>query len=357
MSDTIEFMSMSRRSEAIVRVFVPTYRRHALLKRALDSLIAQTFSDWKCEVHNDDPNDSFPGQLVQQLGDARVELHQHKQNLGPVATFNLFYRPTPEPFYSLLEDDNWWEPEFLDTMIREMQSNPDVTMAWCNQRIWEELPDGTWRDTRQCVNSLDSMAARLVDFGGARDIVGPQHANGAMLLRSRYNETYQTPEDWPFFGIEAFRERMIPRPLLYVPQPLAVYAVTLQTARSKRRAEWETVQTILAATFVKHAGDHLSSANLLSDFRARRPPGTNTLLLAAIVEPRCRNLLRHSTLGDWLLLLRGLVRRPNVLWQVVRSRWRHGDWWHLIDRHTSMRFEESKRRRISQLRTEVVHGR
>jgi glycosyltransferase involved in cell wall biosynthesis len=48
-----------------VREFVPTYRRYALLQRAIESLLAQTFSDWKCEIHNDDLNDTFPGQRVQ----------------------------------------------------------------------------------------------------------------------------------------------------------------------------------------------------------------------------------------------------------------------------------------------------
>jgi hypothetical protein len=334
----------------MVRVFVPTYRRHTLLPRALESLRAQTFTNWTCEVHNDDPGDSFPGHLVQQLGDARIELHQHSYTLGPVATFNLFYRPTQEPFYSLLEDDNWWEPEFLNIMIREMQSNPDVTMAWCNQRIWEQLPDGSWRDTGQyntlgIINSPAQTEAHLVDFGSARNIIGPTHANGAMLLRSRSNETYPTPEDWPFFAVDAFRERMIPHPLLYVPQPLAVWAATLQTARSETRADVEIVQTILAATLIKHADDHLSPAKLFSELRARRPSCTNSLLFAAIVEPRCRNLLRHSTIGDWLLLLRCIVRRPNVLWQVVRSRWRHVDWWQVIDQNTFMRFKELKSRR------------
>jgi hypothetical protein len=328
----------------MVRVFVPTYRRRALLPRALESLRAQTFTNWKCEVHNDDPKDRFPGQLVQKFADARIELRQHVHNLGPVATFNLFYRSTREPFYSLLEDDNWWEPEFLSTMIREMQSNPNVTMAWCNQRIWEELPDGSWRDTGNCVNPLEKTEARLVDFGDARHIFGPLHANGAMLLRSRSNETFPTPEDWPFFGIEAFRERMIPHPLLYVPRPLAIYAETIQTSRSKSRAEWETIQTILAATFIKHVDDRLSCAELFSNLRARRPPSTNPLLLAAIVEPRCRHLLRHSTIDDWLVLLRCLLRRPSVLWHVVRSRWYHVDWWELIDRNTLIRFEELRSR-------------
>lgn len=45
---------------AICRVYLCTYRRNNLLSRALNSLLAQTFKDWVCELHNDDPEDSFP---------------------------------------------------------------------------------------------------------------------------------------------------------------------------------------------------------------------------------------------------------------------------------------------------------
>lgn len=325
----------------IIRVFVPTYRRHALLPRALKSLLTQTFTQWVCEVHNDDPADAFPKELLSELKDPRIELHTHERNLGAVATFNLFYHPLREPFYSLLEDDNWWQPRFLETMIRAMQAHPKVVMAWCNQQVYEERPDGSWRDTGQFANPPEQSGARLVEFGDATQMMGALHANGAMIMRSRDNKTYLTPPNIPFVVIEAFRERMIPHPLLYVPQPLAIFSRTLQTSRSESRAEWAVVQMILAATFIKHSQySDARLAKLFADARAKQPPATNSLLWAALMESACRSLLRHSKIGDWLLLLRGLIRRPNVLWRVICSRRRHEDWWRFLDHYTAARFKD-----------------
>src|SRR5437868_5156255 len=121
MSATIAFLSVLPDQNSLVRVFVPTYRRHRLLERALASLRAQTFAGWVCEVHNDDPTDQFPAELVKKIADPRIQIVVHERNLGAAGTFNLFYRGTQEPFYSLLEDDNWWECEFLENMIRELQ--------------------------------------------------------------------------------------------------------------------------------------------------------------------------------------------------------------------------------------------
>ncbi len=330
--------------QAQVKVFLPTYRRPALLPRALKSLLAQTFVAWKCEVHNDDPSDPFPAELIKTLGDLRITLHDHERNIGASATFNLFYRPTAEAFYCLLEDDNWWEPEFLETMVTELRSRPHVTMAWCNQKIWEELPDHSWRDTDLLVNAAEEPSRpRLVEFGAFRQMVGALHANGAMLMRSLPHGSYEVPVDWPFALVESIRERMLQHPLLYVPKPLAVFCRTQQTARAESRSEWVVAQTMLAATFLKHC--HYPDAQLSEWFaqaRRRRPPLTTTMLLAALIEPQCRPLLRHSRPSDWLLLCRGQIRRPDVLWQVMQSRRRHPDWWSLLDRHSAARFEEQR---------------
>jgi hypothetical protein len=164
-----------------------------------------------------------------------------------------------------------------------------------------------------------------------------------MIMRSRPGENYEVPADWPLVAIEPLRERMMQHPLLFVPKPLAVFCRTQQTARTESRAEWAVAQTILAATFLKHC--HYPDAHISDCFaqaRRMRPPLTTTMILAALSEPLCRPLLRHSRLSDWLLLLRGLVRRPSVFWQVMQSRRRHPDWWSLLDRCCAARFEEHR---------------
>lgn len=80
-----------------VRVFLFTYQRAHLLPRALESLLAQTFTDWVCEVHNDDPNDDEPRRIVSSINDNRITIVQHEKNLGGLASYNLMFRPMEEP--------------------------------------------------------------------------------------------------------------------------------------------------------------------------------------------------------------------------------------------------------------------
>jgi len=76
---------------ATVKVFIPTYRRNNTLVRSIDSLLKQTFANWICEVHNDDPADEYPESYVAGLNDTRFSIINYPVNLGAVKTFNLSF--------------------------------------------------------------------------------------------------------------------------------------------------------------------------------------------------------------------------------------------------------------------------
>jgi len=324
-----------------VRVFLPTYRRATLLPRALASLRAQTMTDWVCELHNDDPTDLLPSHLVRQLDDARIKLVTHERNLGPITTFNLFYQPTTEPFFALLEDDNSWEPTFLERMLAALLTYPDATLAWCNQRRAREDHTGDILLTSDTVNPPSNEPAQLIKWGDFRQVMGARHANGAMLLRSRAGQSFLTPVI-PFGCVEAFRERMLPHPLVYVPEILATFTITQATARRDDHGTWGAALVLLAASYLKHAAlDDARLIQLCEHFRRQSPPMTNELLAASFVCVECRPLRRHMTARDWTRFLLQLVRHPFIWRRTLRARTLHPDWWSLLDLHTAARFERA----------------
>jgi len=202
------------------------------------------------------------------------------------------------------------------------------------------MRDGSWRSTGRTVNATErGTECRLVEFGGNQQAMGAFHSHGAMLMRSIAGQIFETPSDWPLAAIEVFRERMMQHPLLYIPEPLAAFAVTARTARNEGRREWAVAQSFSAATFIKHLDPKgVAIKDLVSYCRASDPPTTNTLIFSAIIERSCRFLLRHLKTSDWLLFMRGVIRRPQVFWCVLFSRRRHRRWWQLLDHHTAQRF-------------------
>lgn len=302
---------------AICRVYIPTFRRPQLLSRAVDSLLRQTFQDWLCELHNDDPRDPAPEELIARIGDPRITVINHKENLGATRTFNLFFKSVPEPFFSLLEDDNWWEPQFLEKMIHAMSANPQVQIAWANMRIWEEQPDQSWRDTGRNVWPPDRSEPRPMHWPHPRHMNGALHSNGAMLARSNFSY-FPVPESINFAAIEPFRERTFTHPLLFVPQPLANFAVTRATARPSDASSWMHALAVLTGTYISEIKQSPEQLRSLWANARKGSRSTHVLFACAAHFPDCREMLRYASLNDWLWTCAYTFRHPLRMYGVRR---------------------------------------
>jgi hypothetical protein len=162
-----------------------------------------------------------------------------------------------------------------------------------------------------------------------------------MLMRTRAGRRFPTPS-MDIGGTEAFRERSFPHPLLYVPTPLAVFAVTRTTNRTRNPTDWGTKQVLLAATFFKHV--HAAPEfwrDLWTRARAARPCTTDILLLAARQDSALRAQWRHATRRDWRHLAWRAMRRPLVFMALMRARQRAPEHWDFLDRHTAERTREA----------------
>jgi glycosyltransferase involved in cell wall biosynthesis len=319
---------------ARVRIHLFTYRRPALLPRALASLRAQTCTDWICELHNDDPDDHTPADLVRELGDPRIRLRQHERNLGAVASFNLICSPVPEPFVSLLEDDNWWEPTLLARLLDELSPRPECDVAWANMRLWREEADGRWTDTGQTIWPVIKRPALTIAWPQPLQIDTPLHSNGAMLVRSAANQRLGVLSITPLDIIEAVRERAFRYPLVFVPEPLANFALTRNTSRTHHAGDWLESQTLQAASFLRHA--RLDAGTITRLWRARReasPPATTPLFFAGLLELQSR-ILRNATTRDWSRFFCGLIRHPLLAARAITVRRRKTELWNDLEHAT-----------------------
>jgi hypothetical protein len=328
-----------------VRAFLPTYRRHTLLPRALESLQRQVFQDWVCEVHNDDPEDPFPGELVANARDPRIRIVNHQKNLGGAATMNAFYAPAKEEFVSILEDDNWWEPEFLEEMVNAAEKHPHVTVFWSNMKIWQEQADGSFVFTgKETYPEEPGKTYEEFWWPDCRQILGAIHSNGACLIRADPRYDFRIPAV-PFTSIEMFRERLFPYPLLLVKKPLANYSITKSTERSRDGQKWSEAQAILCATFLKEAcWSSQEAEQVFKEGRKKNPPSTHAYLNAALISPACRPFLGFATWQEKIRWILSLLKRPSTLIGLVRSRVAHPEWWQFLEKHTANQFGKARKR-------------
>jgi glycosyltransferase involved in cell wall biosynthesis len=327
---------------ARVRVFLLTYRRAGLLRRAVRSLLAQTFTDWTCELHNDAPDDSEPADVLEELaaGDPRFTYHRHEENWGPVAAFNHTYRGGSEPYASILEDDNWWDPGFLADAIRTVEANPAAALVWSNLRLWRETTTGAWDDTGRTVWDVKPGTPPMLTFCRPELIqaVDALHSNGAMLFRPDRFEPRCVPAKTPFAIIEAVRERAARGSLILLTAPLANFAITLKTARTSDRVDWGQSQLLLADTFLRHVAiSEDAVAKLWAHYRRTRPR-TNLLFLLGFVGTTPRGWLRHAGAFEWAWFIANFLRHPISNVRTLRFRSARREAWLYLDQATANRY-------------------
>jgi glycosyltransferase involved in cell wall biosynthesis len=107
--------SQQRAEPVLVSVRTPAYRRPAMLKRALASIIAQDVENWRCDVYDDDPAGSGR-EVCDAFGDSRIIYHHNQPQL--FASRNIDHCFTAEnphhaEFFCVVEDDNYLLPGFF----------------------------------------------------------------------------------------------------------------------------------------------------------------------------------------------------------------------------------------------------
>jgi GT2 family glycosyltransferase len=114
---------------AAVTVIIPTYRRPASLRRALESVQRQSFGDWQACVYDNASNDDTASVVAERAAhDPRIKYHAHAANIGGLANFVFGMSQVSTPYFSFLSDDDFLYPDFLAHAIEGLKAHPDAML-------------------------------------------------------------------------------------------------------------------------------------------------------------------------------------------------------------------------------------
>ncbi len=115
-------------------VVIPTYNRAKLVRRAIDSVLAQTFHDFELLVVDDGSTDDT-GTVVSAIGDPRIRLVSLARNRGPAAARNAGIAAARGELVALLDSDDEYLPAFLErTRATLAGADPGVGFCWSGTR-------------------------------------------------------------------------------------------------------------------------------------------------------------------------------------------------------------------------------
>lgn len=134
----------------LCEIRVATYRRPHLLARALKSIQAQTYSQWRCIVF-DDCRDGSANGIVDSLNDERFIYTKNPTRLGVLGNIDHCFENKPfasGEFACVVEDDNYLLPSHLEMQLENLEKHDvDVMFSaqWC-ERVTEPGSEGDLTD-------------------------------------------------------------------------------------------------------------------------------------------------------------------------------------------------------------------
>jgi len=102
----------------LVSIVVPCYNAGAYLGATLDSVLAQTFTDWECVVIDDASRDDSSTVLARYAErDARIRAVYQAVNGGAAAARNAGLAVIRGRYLAFLDSDDHWLPEKLEKQV------------------------------------------------------------------------------------------------------------------------------------------------------------------------------------------------------------------------------------------------
>jgi len=103
-----------------ISVIIPTHNRPELLKKAVGSVLSQTYKDLEVIVV-DDGMEKRADSVIKEFNDSRIKHIQHQEEKGGSAARNTGIRASSGEFIAFLDDDDEWLPEKLETQMKEFE--------------------------------------------------------------------------------------------------------------------------------------------------------------------------------------------------------------------------------------------
>jgi glycosyltransferase involved in cell wall biosynthesis len=115
-----------------VSIMIPTYRRPHLLKKAISSALSQdTDIPFEVVVIDNEQDKKFAGQvdsIVCNFQNKNLFLYRNQKNLGMFGNWNRCFELARSPWVSILNDDDYLLPWFIQTVESFLKKNKNVSL-------------------------------------------------------------------------------------------------------------------------------------------------------------------------------------------------------------------------------------
>ncbi|MBO9997407.1 MAG: glycosyltransferase [Cyanobacteria bacterium SID2] len=228
--------SIERHPRPKISVVIPAYNSEATIRDTLDSLFAQTWTDFEVIVIDDGSSDDTL-EILQACEDIRLRVFSFP-NAGPSTARNRGFEKTLGEYVSFLDADDRWTPDKLEAQLNALEAHPDAAVAYS----WTDYIDESGQFVRSgshlTVNGDGLSHLLLGDFleNGSNALIRRE----AFATAGGFDKSLLIAHDWALFLKLAARHFIV-----CVPRAQILYRLTSDSVSSKVvRLERECLQVL-----------------------------------------------------------------------------------------------------------------
>lgn len=116
----------------LISIILPTYNRVALLIRAVESVLFQSYDKWELIIIGDNCTDDTEIKLKKYLLDDRIEFVNLNTNVGGAEARNIGISLARGRYICFLDDDDRWLENKLSIQLNTIKSDPNIVLVYSN---------------------------------------------------------------------------------------------------------------------------------------------------------------------------------------------------------------------------------
>ena len=125
-----------------VSVIIPCYNQGAFIDDAVNSVLAQTFSDFEIIIVNDGSTDATTNALLERYSRPKTTVI-HTENQGVCAARNTAIKAAAGKYILPLDADDKIEPTYLEKAVNVFDNHPETGVVWCKADFFG-TQEGEW---------------------------------------------------------------------------------------------------------------------------------------------------------------------------------------------------------------------
>lgn len=113
-------------SKPLVSINVATYNRGNFIAEMIESILAQTYTNWELIIVDDASTDDTKAIVDLYLKDQRLKYYRNEINLNVCQTRNIALEKSVGKYIAILDSDDLWSNQNkLDQQVSFLEKNPD----------------------------------------------------------------------------------------------------------------------------------------------------------------------------------------------------------------------------------------